>query len=139
VAEARGVKWTGYNDNMERFAPEAWLTGQMWNWAPYYIETVRQVLNGTWKSDQYYGSMADDIVRLAPFGKSVDTQARRRIEEKKQAIINGKANAFDGPIKDQNGKVRVPEGKTATLEELLSMDYLVEGVIGKIPKTASEG
>jgi len=40
---------------------------------------------------------------------------------------------FTGEVRDQAGEVRIPEGEQATLEELLSMDYLVEGVIGEIP------
>src|SRR3712207_8441509 len=45
-----------------------------------------------------------------------------------QAITDGEFEPFTGPVRDQEGNVRIPEGKTATLEELLSMDYLVEGV-----------
>ena len=134
VAEEEGVKWTGFNDDMERFAPDAWLTGLKWNWGPYYIKTAKQVMNGTWKSDEYYGTMADGIVTLAPYGKSVSEETKKRIEEKKQTIKSGEFEPFTGPIKDQEGRVRIPKGKTATLEELLSMDYLVEGVIGKVPK-----
>jgi basic membrane protein A and related proteins len=134
VAEDAGIKWTGFNDDMERFAPNAWLTGLKWNWGPYYTDTARQVLKGEWKSDEYYGTMADGIVGLAPYGKSVDEETKKRIEEKQQAIIDGEFDPFTGPIKDQDGKVRIPEGETATLEELLSMEYLVEGVIGKVPK-----
>jgi basic membrane protein A len=134
VAEDEGVKWTGFNDDMERFAPNAWLTGLKWNWGPYYIKTAQKVLDGKWKSHEYYGTMADGIVTLAPYGKSVSEETKKRIEEKKQAIIDGEFEPFTGPIKDQEGKVRIPEGERATLEELLSMDYLVEGVIGKVPK-----
>jgi basic membrane protein A and related proteins len=134
VAEEAGIKWTGYNDDMERFAPNAWLTGLKWHWGPYYIKTARQVLAGEWKSDEYYGTMADGIVGLAPYGKSVSEETKKLIEDKKQAIIDGEFEPFTGPVKDQEGNVRIPEGQTATLEELLSMDYLVEGVIGKVPK-----
>ncbi|MDQ5817063.1 MAG: BMP family ABC transporter substrate-binding protein [Actinomycetota bacterium] len=134
VAEAEGVKWTGFNDDMERFAPNAWLTGLKWNWGPYYTNTAQQVLDGKWKSDEYYGTMADGIVGLAPYGKSVSEETKKRIEERQQAIIDGEFEPFTGPVRDQEGNVRIPEGETATLEELLSMDYLVEGVIGKVPK-----
>jgi basic membrane protein A and related proteins len=134
VAEEAGIKWTGFNDDMERFAPNAWLTGLKWHWGPYYIKTARQVLAGEWKSDEYYGTMADGIVGLAPYGKSVSEETKKLIEDKKQAIIDGEFEPFTGPVKDQEGNVRIPEGQTATLEELLSMDYLVEGVIGKVSK-----
>ena len=40
---------------------------------------------------------------------------------------------FTGPIKDQAGEVKVPEGQAMTAEELLSMNWFVEGVEGEIP------
>jgi basic membrane protein A and related proteins len=133
AAEEAGAKWTGYNSDMSEFAPEAWLTATVWDWAPYYIETTRAVLEGTWESDQYYGNMADGMVDIAPFGESVPDDIRSQIEERKQQIINGEFAPFTGEIRDQNGEVVVPEGETASLEELLATDYFVEGVLGEIP------
>lgn len=134
VAEDEGLKWTGHNDDMERFAPEAWLTGPLWNWGPYYTETTRKVLEDNWKSEEYYGNMSDGLVKLAPLGKSVDEETTKLIEEKKQEIVDGDFEPYTGPIKDQDGKVRIPDGEVASLEHLLSMNYLVEGVIGEIPE-----
>jgi simple sugar transport system substrate-binding protein len=43
--------------------------------------------------------------------------------------------AFTGqPIKDQSGKVRIENGTTPTIEFLESIDWLVEGVTGTIPR-----
>lgn len=134
VAQDAGLKWAGHNDNMERFAPKAWLTGPLWNWGPFYTKTAQQVLDGSWKTEQYYGTMADGTVKLSPLGESVDEETRKLIEKKKQATIDGKFNPFAGPVKDQNGKVRIPKGKEASLDDLFSMNYLVEGVKGKLPK-----
>jgi basic membrane protein A and related proteins len=135
VAEEAGIKWCGHNDNMERFAPSAWLTGPLWNWGPYYTETARKVIDGSWKSDNYYGNMADGMVQLSPLGDSVTEAARKEIEEKKQAMVDGEFEPFSGPVKDQNGEVRIPEGESASLDDLFSMDYLVEGVVGKLPES----
>jgi basic membrane protein A and related proteins len=138
VAQDEGLKWAGHNDNMERFAPDAWLTGPLWNWGPFYVETTRQVLEDNWQSEEYYGHMSDGIVKLAPFGKSVDEETRALIEERKQQTIDGEFDPFTGPVRDQDGEVRIPEGETATLEQLLEMDYLVEGCIGDIPENPEE-
>jgi basic membrane protein A and related proteins len=40
---------------------------------------------------------------------------------------------FTGPIADQSGEIRVAEGQSMTDEELLGMDWFVEGVQGDIP------
>ena len=134
VAQDAGLKWAGHNDDMERFAPEAWLTGPLWDWGPFYAKTAQQVIDDKWKSGQYYGTMADGMVKLSPLGESVDEKTAKLIEEKKKATVDEKFNAFAGPVKDQDGKVRIPEGEEASLDDLFSMDYLVEGVAGKIPK-----
>ena len=133
AAADAGAYWTGYNSDMEQFAPEAWLTATVWDWGPYYIETAQAVMDGTWESDQYYGNMADGLVNLAPFGQSVGTESQEAIEARQQQIVDGTFSPFTGPIADQSGEIRIPEGETAPLEDLLAMDYFVEGVEGEIP------
>jgi basic membrane protein A len=133
AAEAAGAKWSGYNDDMSQFAPNAWLTGPVWDWGPYYIATAESVIDGTWESQQYYGTMADGLVGIAPFGESVSQESQDAINAKAEEIKSGDFNPFTGPILNQAGDTVVPEGETATLEELLSTDYLVKGVLGDIP------
>ena len=135
VAEAAGLKWVGYNDDLERFAPQAWLTGAVWDWGPFYIATTKSVLADSWKADQYYGTIADGLVGLAPFGPSVTQATKDQIAAKEAAIKDGSFKPFTGPIEDQSGKVVVPAGQTASLGDLLGTDYLVKGVIGEIPKS----
>lgn len=135
AAKAKGAKWLGYNDDQSSAAPDAWLTGPMWDWGPYYTKTTQSVLDGKCPADQYYGTMKDGLVQLASFGSSVDQATQDMINEKKQAIIDGSLQIFKGPISDQNGKVVVEDGKVADLGALLGTDYLVKGVIGDIPKS----
>ncbi|MHB8171066.1 MAG: BMP family ABC transporter substrate-binding protein, partial [Thermincolia bacterium] len=96
--------------------------------------TVKAVMDGTWKTDQYFGSMADGIIDLAPYGDMVAEDVRKLVDEKKKAILDGKLEVFTGPIKDQSGAVKVPEGTTMTDKEVLDMMWFVEGVDGTIPK-----
>lgn len=135
AAEAAGAKWTGYNSDMEEFAPEAWLTATVWDWGPYYTETAQAVIDGSWESDQYYGTMADGMVGLAPFGESVPADAQTEIEARQAEITDGSFAPFTGPLADQDGEERVAEGEEMTLEELLAFDWFVEGVIGEIPES----
>ena len=130
AADAAGAKWVGYNSDMEQFAPDAWLTAPVWNWGPFYLQRAMEVADGTWEAEAYYGDMAGGMVDLAPFGSSVPEGVQEEIEAVKAQIIDGSFHIFAGQIVDQDGNVVVPEGSVATLEELLSTDYLVEGVIG---------
>lgn len=130
AAEAAGAKWVGYNDDMSRFAPKAWLTAPMWDWGPLYIKTVQDVMAGTWKTGQYYGTMADGLVKLAPVAESVPADVRAAIEDTQKKIISGEFAPFTGPISKQDGSSAYAAGAKATLEELLKMDYFVKGVNG---------
>ncbi|KAA3638229.1 MAG: BMP family ABC transporter substrate-binding protein, partial [Armatimonadetes bacterium] len=123
AAEAAGAKWVGYNTDMTEFAPNAWLTAAVWNWAPFYIKTAQEVIDGTWVSTAYYGNMADGMVALAPFGDSVDEATRTLIGEREAEIIDGSFAVFPDPIVDQDGVER-------PLGNIFEMDYFVQGVVG---------
>lgn len=132
VAAEAGIRWTGFNADMSKFAPQAWVTGTVWNWGTIYVKVTQDVLDGTWKPTPIYGTLAEDTMALAPFGDGVPDEAKAKIAETEKATRSG-FNAFTGPIKDNKGNVAIPEGKAATLEELLNTNYLVEGVEGTIP------
>jgi basic membrane protein A len=134
AAEEKGAFSIGYNTDMSQFAPKAYLTSPVWNWGPYYVETVKAVQGGTWKSEKYWGSMKDGVTQLAPMTDLVDAETKALVEVKQKEILEGKWDVFTGEIKDQSGAVRVNAGQTMTDEEMLSFDWFVEGVEGTIPK-----
>ena len=134
AAEEAGVYAVGYNTNMRAFAPEANLTSAVWNWGPYYVNAVKSVIDGTFVSTQYWGGLEDGIVDIAPISDKVPADMVAQVEAKKAAIIDGSFDVFAGPIKDQDGNIKVAEGSSMTDGELLSMDWFVEGVEGVIPK-----
>jgi basic membrane protein A len=136
AAEDRGLYGVGYNADMAPLAPGAVLTSAIWNWAPYYIDIVESVMNGTWESEQYWGGWQDGVVDMAPIADFVPDDIRTAIEEEVARFKSGEETIytiFTGPIADQTGEIRVPEGQTMTDEELLSMNWFVEGVEGEIP------
>lgn len=136
AAEDRGVYSIGYNADMSALAPNAVLTSVIWNWGPYYIDIVESVMDGTWESEQYWGGWPDGIVDLAPIAEFVPEEIRSTIEEEISRFKSGEETIytiFTGPIADQTGEIRVPEGQSMNDEELLSMDWFVEGVEGEIP------
>jgi basic membrane protein A and related proteins len=133
VAAEAGIRWTGFNADMSKFAPDAWVTGTTWNWGTIYIKVAEDVLAGKWTPKPIYGTMAEDTMALAPFGKGIPDTAKAMIAEKEKEIRAGTFNPFTGPIKDNKGNEVIAAGKSATLEELLNTNYLVEGVLGSIP------
>lgn len=134
AAEERGKYGISYNSPMMQFAPKAVLTGPVWNWGPYYVKRVKAAVDGTWKTGQYWGSMADGIVDLAPFNKAVPAGVVKLVNTKKRDIVRGKLHPFAGPVKDNTGKLVVPSGKTLSDADMLSINWFVEGVEGTLPK-----
>jgi basic membrane protein A and related proteins len=130
AAEEKGVYSVGYNSDMSAFAPKAHLTAPIWNWAPFYIETVERVRNGTWKSESAWPGLEKGIVDLAPFGPMVPQDVRARVLAMKSQIAGGKKRVFSGPIADQAGKIRIPAGTAASDKALLGMTWFVKGVVG---------
>jgi basic membrane protein A len=136
AAEDRGLYGVGYNADMAPLAPKAVLTSAVWNWGPFYIDTVQRVIDGTWKSSQFWGGWKDGTVDLAPIGPMVPDDVRAMAEAEIEKFKSGEETIytiFTGPLLDQTGAEKVPAGQAMTDEELLSMNWFVEGVQGEIP------
>lgn len=128
AAAERGKYGVSYNSIMSQFAPDAVLTGPVWNWGPYYVQRVKEVQEGSWETGSYWGGMADGIVGLAPFGPMVPEDVITIVEAKKEEIIAGEFHPFAGPIKDNQGVLRVLKNSVLTDEQMLSIEWFVEGV-----------
>jgi basic membrane protein A and related proteins len=129
-AESQGIPWVGYDSNSSKFAPKSWLTAATYNWGIYYLKRVKEAMAGTWKPGFYYGSIKDGFTGLAPYGPAVSAKTKAQILAKKQQIENGTYYEFAGPIYDQSGKLVVPKGKSLTVPQLYSVNWLAKGVIG---------
>jgi len=132
AAEEGGVFAIGFNTDMSKVAPKAYITAPIWNWGPYYLSQVNAILEGTWKPENYYGHMKDDVVKLAPLTANSPEGAQAKVDEITAKIVDGSFKLFTGPINDQTGEIKVPAGTTLTLDEQLSMAWFVKGVIGKL-------
>jgi basic membrane protein A len=134
AAGEKNVWGIGNDSDMSKYAPETYLTNPVWDWGPYYIDTVKKYMEGTWKTEAYWGHMSTGITDIAPFGKNVPQEVRDLVEAKKKEIIDRTFEVFTGPITDQSGKVHGEAGKPLADEEVLSTNWFVKGVTGTIPQ-----
>ena len=72
VAAERGKLAFGQDSEMIKFGPKAQLTSIMDNWGPYYIERVKAELDGTWKSEDFWGGLKSKLVVMAPYTNMPD-------------------------------------------------------------------
>jgi len=134
TAEERGVYAIGYHSDMSKYGPKAHLTASTHHWGDYYVKVAEDVLAGRWKTHQVWGGIKEGMVKLAPFGAAVPEEVRAVVREREAAIAAGTLHPFQGPVSDQDGKVRVPKGTTMSDKDMLVFDWYVEGVVGKLPK-----
>ena len=111
AAQEKGVFSIGYNTDMKDAAPKAYMTAPIWNWGTYYVSQVKAIKEGTWKAENYWGGMKEGVVELAPLTANAPEGAKDAVEKAKADILSGKNKIFAGPLKDQTGAVKVPEGK----------------------------
>lgn len=135
AAQDAGKYSIGYNSDMSAFAPKATLTSAIWHWEVYYEPAIKAAMDGTFTSSQYFEGLNKGIASYAKLNSALvtDKAIQTKVDEM-EAKIKGGYNIFSGPLKDNAGNVVLEAGKTATDEQLLSMMYLVEGVIGTVPK-----
>ncbi len=130
AAQEAGAWGIGYNSDMSTFAPKAVLTSAIWNWAPLYVQTVKQVEEGTWHTESLWEGMAENVVGIAPLSDMVPAKVKDEVAAAKADIVSGKLHVFAGPINDQSGAVKVPEGQALSDQDMLGMTWFVQGVVG---------
>jgi basic membrane protein A and related proteins len=131
AAEERGKFAIGFDLDARAKAPKAYITAPVWDWGPYYVKAVKSVMDGTWKTGNYWGGMQDGIVKLAPLTANAKPGTAEAIAKAQKFILSAPNMEFSGPIYDQTGKLRVAKGKTLSDADQLSMAWFVKGVIGE--------
>jgi len=70
-AQRAGVWGIGYSTDMSTEAPNTVITSVIWRWSAYYTFLVQSVIDGTFTTTPWYGSLKDKIVDLAPLNKNI--------------------------------------------------------------------
>ena len=65
--------------------------------------------------------------RYFPY-KAIPQAVQKFVMAKRQEFIKGTAHPFDGPVKDQTAKVKVPAGQVLDDKAQLAMDWYVQGI-----------
>jgi simple sugar transport system substrate-binding protein len=116
---------------MRDVAPGMHLASVTHHWGRYYIRRAREVLAGTWTSAETWGGIDEDFIRLESLSRRVPSSVRQQIRARSAEIAGGKLVPFSGPLRSNDGQVRLGNG-VMTDEALHRMDWLVEGVVGRI-------
>jgi simple sugar transport system substrate-binding protein len=133
AAEARGVRVVGYHSDMSRAAPKAHLVSVTHHWGRYCVQRAQAVLDGTWRSRATWGGLKDGMVQVGPLAGDLPGDTATLLRAREADLVAGRLHPFTGPIRDNEGRVRLQKG-TMTDDALNGIDWLVDGVLGKVPK-----
>lgn len=130
-AAADHGKW-GMSSNWawSAVAPDAFLAANVWNWGLYYVNLVKAVHDGSFRPERAMGSLKNGVVDIA-LGKNVPDDVRQSVKSAKDALASGEKQIYAGPLSDNTGKLRIPQGETLSLNDASAkIDWLVKGVEG---------
>jgi basic membrane protein A len=131
TAESRGVYSIGFQSlAAQQFAPEYWISGTGFTLGDKLTWLASTVLDGTWTPIFLRCGIADGCMAIAPFGPKVPKEVQDLVAAKQAEIDAGTLVVFNGPIVDQDGTIRVPEGEVLSADAMSSTDWFVKGVVG---------
>jgi len=131
TAESRGVYSIGFQSlEAQQFAPEYWISGTGYTLGDKLTWLASTVIDGTWEPIFLRCGMADGCMAVAPFGPKVPQEVQDLVDQTKADLESGEIVVFQGPIKDQDGNIKIPEGEVLSEDVMGSVDWFVEGVIG---------
>ena len=113
----------------------------LWHWGKFYEQLIWAIMDGTLKYDDdpstkkainYWWGMSAGVVDVV-FSKYLPVELKRLAGLLKTAITTETFNPFAGILYSQTGiVVGDPEGSLSP-EEIMTMDWLADNVVGNIP------
>lgn len=125
---------------MDKDSPKN-LAMPLYHWGKFYEQLIRTIMDGTWKYDDnpsttkainYWWGMAEGVVDVV-CSKHLPVETRRLIELLKSTISSGEFNPFSGILFSQTGMANTEPDRIMLPEEIMTMDWLANNVIGSIP------
>ena len=135
TAEEKGKRAFGWDSDMTAYGPKAHLGSAVINWAPYYVSTVREVLEGKWKTSptKIWWGVKEGAIDIVSIADDVPAEVKDKVAKVKAGLKDGSFAIWKGPITDNAGKVQVEKDKVADDEFLGGIKFYVKGVEGKVP------
>lgn len=110
------------------------------HWGKFYEKLIRTIMNGTWKSDDhsgkainYWWGMSSGVVDVI-CSKNLPVGTKRLVDLLRHTIRAGEFNPFSGVLHTQTSTANKDPNHTLSPEEIMTMDWLAENIIGSIPQ-----
>ena len=135
AAQERGKLAVGYHSDMRKIAPDAQIVAVTHQWGKYYTRRAQAVLDGSWKSASVWDGVKEGMIKVDGFGSKVPKAVQQEVMTRQKDIADGKLHPFHArqAVLDNEGKEVIAQGQTLGDEQILKMNWLVQGVLGKLP------
>lgn len=122
------------------------MISSFWGWGELYHRILESVLDGSWDSlnktseagqgiNYWWGLSGNAVeVKCEP---GLPDSLKRLVMLLREQIAQGSLRPFEGPVYDQRGLLRIVHKETATLEQILHMDWLADNVVGSADELRS--
>ena len=112
ASAARNHYAVGVDYDQSSYAPTAILQSDRFVWGPHYVNSVKAIQAGTWKPVQLYYHMKDGITEPTTPASFVPPDVAKAAMDVAAQIKAGTFNIWKGPLSDNHGTVKAPEGKS---------------------------
>lgn len=110
------------------------------HWGVFYEKLINSIMRGSWKVKEsseskainYWWGLSAGVIDVI-CSNNLPIGTITLVNLMKQAISSGVFHPFTGFLTDQDGTVRCREMDIIKPEEIMTMDWLTENVIGTIP------
>jgi basic membrane protein A len=135
TAESMGKRAFGWDSDMTAYGPKAHLGSAIIDWAPYYTSTVRDVLEGKWKTsqDKIWWGVKEGAIDFVSIAADVPEETKQQVAKVKAGLKDGSFSIWKGPIVDNTGKEVLAKDAVADDKFLGGVNFYVKGVEGKVP------
>lgn len=119
------------------------LAMPLWHWGKFYEQLIRTIMDGTWKYDDnkdetkainYWWGLSADVIDVV-YSHKLPVGTQKLLAMLKRAIASGEYHPFSGLLFSQNGMIQADPDKILSPEEIITMDWLADNIIGSIPKS----
>ena len=117
------------------------IANPVWKWGVYYEQILRRFLTKTIQEEyeesnkalNYYWGMSAGVVDVV-YSPRMERASKRFADFLRDGIIQNVCTPFLTPLYTQDGEAIGAGQKSLALDQIISMDYLVENVVGTIPQ-----
>ena len=117
------------------------IAAPMTDWGRYFALIVESILSGSFdaksiarndRSLNYWYGMSAGVLDIVTSSK-LPYYSKKMLELLKAGVSSGHVSPFDGELHSQDGIVREEGAPPLTYEEIITMNWLNDNVIGSIP------